>query len=208
MAGKKGKRLPSPKQLQLLRQLTLFQHDHGYCPSMQELGDMLGISKVTVYQHVRALERKGLLTRLPNRARSLHVVGDGHGGPGDQSSATLNLLGTIAAGSPIDVYEVPSQIDLDDLFSRPDRIYALKVEGDSMIDEQIRDGDYVIVEPRNEAQQGETVVAKLPSGEVTLKKFYRERGRYRLQPANPDHKPIYTRQLKIMGAVIGLLRKY
>lgn len=207
MVKSKPNRLPSPKQLELLRLITRLQRRHGYCPSLQELGEALGINKVTVYQHVRALERKGLLTRLRNRARSLQVVGDAAAAETPPAGG-LKLLGTIAAGSPIDVYEVPDHLDLDGFFTRPDRVYALKVEGDSMIDEQIRDGDYVVVEPREEAQAGETVVARLPAGEVTLKKFYPEKRRIRLQPANPDHKPIYAKHVEIMGVVIGLLRKY
>jgi len=206
MARDKRRRLPSPKQLQILRLLSEFQREHGYCASLQELADMLGISKVTVYQHVRALEQKGLLTRLRYRARSLQVVADG--AVPAVGSSKLKLLGTIAAGNPLDVYEVPNEIDLAEFFTKPDRLYALKVEGESMIDEHIRDGDYVIVEPRREARSGETVVARLSSGEVTLKKFYRERSRVRLQPANPKLKPIYARNVEILGVVIGLLRKY
>lgn len=202
---------PSPKQLEVLRLIKRFRRKHGYCPSMQEMGDLLGVSKVTIYQHVRALEQKGLLTRLRYRARSLQITGEDEAateGPSSKSRSRIRLLGDIAAGNPIDVYEVSSELDLQDFVAGADRVYALKVRGDSMIDEQIRDGDYVIVEPRATAEQGETVVARLPSGEVTLKKFYREKRRVRLQPANPQLKPIYTRQVEILGVVIGLMRKY
>jgi len=202
---------PSPKQMMVLRQLTRFQRAHGYCPSLQELADQLGLSKVTIHQHIGALERKGLLTRLPYRARSLQAVKDDDGtvkvlDPTEKSR--ISLLGHIAAGSPIDVYEAPSELDLRDFVAGSDRVFALKVQGDSMIDEQIRDGDYVVVEPGNAAQSGQTVVARLSSGEVTLKKFYREKGRIRLQPANPALKPLYVKEVEILGVVIGLLRKY
>jgi len=208
MTNKRKGQLPSPKQLELLNLMTQFQRDRGYCPSMDEMGQMLGVSKVTVYQHVRALERKGLITRLRHKARSIQVVADKAPAAAPKSGWSLPLMGNIAAGTPIEVYEVADAIDLEQFFAHPERIYALKVEGESMIDEQIRDGDYVVVEPRREATQGETVVARLPDGEITLKKFFREKGRVRLQPANANLKPIYTKQVDILGVVIGLLRKY
>lgn len=207
MAEKPVRRSPSPKQLELLRLLVRFQREHGYTPSLQELADQLGLTKVTVYQHVRALEKKGLVTRLRYKARSLQVAGD-HELFADLGSTKLRLLGTIAAGSPIDVYENPADLSFEEFFADPERIYALKVRGTSMIDDHIRDGDYVIVEPRQEPRQGETVVARLGSGEVTLKRFYKERDRVRLQPANPDIKPIYARDVEVLGVVIGLMRKY
>ncbi len=200
--------MPTPKQLEILKLLKRLQREHGYCPTLDELGEILGVTKVTVYQHVRALERKGFVTRLPHKARSLQVVNDARIPDKTAQSGRLQLRGTIAAGSPIDVYEVPEDIDVESFFADPDKVYALKVEGESMIDEHIRDGDYVIVEPRQQANSGETVVARLPSGEVTLKKFFREKRRIRLQPANAKLKPIYSKNVEILGVVIGLLRKY
>ena len=116
---------------------------------------------------------------------------------------TAGLCGEAGEGS-----EKTDKWDLDKFFQQRKGTYVLKVQGDSMIEEQIRDGDYVIVQPSKTARNGQTIVALLPNGETTLKKFYREKGRIRLQPANPDLKPIYTNKLQIQGVVIGILRKY
>jgi repressor LexA len=138
------------------------------------------------------------------RARSLEVdEGVLRGRP-----TALPLVGTIAAGRPIEALEVLETVDLNGLINTDAETFLLRVQGDSMIDEHIRDGDYVIVRRRSTAESGETVVALLPDGEATLKKFYRERGRIRLQPANPNLEPIHVKEVNIQGVVIGVLRKY
>jgi repressor LexA len=174
---------------------------------MQEIGDHLNLTKVTAYEHVVALERKGLVTRGPkHRARSLRVS-EGFQFPDESPSTRLPLVGRIAAGHPIEAIEDLDTIDLEDLFPASPDTFVLEVTGDSMIDEQIREGDYVICQKRNTARNGETVVALLEDGEATLKTFYREAGRVRLQPANPKYKPIYPRQIQIQGVVIGVIRR-
>jgi len=173
---------------------------------MQELADVLGVTKVTVFEHVGGLEKKGLLRRSKHRARSLELTSRVEFP--DDARSSMPLVGHIAAGAPIEAIENQETIGLEALFNAPEGVFALKVRGDSMIDEQIRDGDLVVVERRETARNGETVVALLDNDEATLKKFYREKGRIRLQPANPDFPPIYVDHLRIQGVVVGVLRTY
>lgn len=196
----------TPRQLEVLRFIRDFRNHHGYSPSMQEIGDHLQLTKVTVFEHIGALEKKGLLLRgAKHKARSLQV------NPKfqftDESPLRLELKGRIAAGHPIEAVEDREVLDLEELFNRPGDTFVLRVAGQSMIEEHIRDGDYVICTRRNTARNGETVVALLDTGEATLKKFYRESGRIRLQPANPDFQPIYVNDVQIQGVVIGVVRK-
>ncbi len=196
----------TPKQLRILTLIRDYQRKHGYSPTMQELADVLGVTKVTVFEHVSGLEKKGLLRRSRHRARSLELTS--RVAFPDESGSSLPLVGLIAAGSPIEAVENPEQVNLDELFSTRSGNFVLKVRGDSMIDEQIREGDLVVVERRNTARNGETVVALLEDGEATLKKYYREGGRIRLQPANPNFQPIYADNVTIQGVVIGVIRTY
>ncbi|HUT58190.1 MAG TPA: transcriptional repressor LexA [Phycisphaerae bacterium] len=197
---------PTPRQLEILRYIRDFTHRHGYSPTLQETGDHLGLTKVTVFEHVAALERKGLLSRgSRHKARSLRVRPE-FAFPED-ASGRIPLAGRIAAGQPIEAIEDRQALDLQSMFDRPGEVFALRVNGDSMIDEQIRDGDYVICHRRADVRDGETVVALLDNGEATLKKLYRQRGRARLQPANPAFKPIYADNVNVQGVVIGVVRR-
>jgi repressor LexA len=202
----------TPKQLKILQLIRDSRVTHGYSPTMQELADALGISKVTVFEHVEALIRKGALTREANKARSLSICNDALV-PDEAQPMRFPLVGKIAAGYPIEKYEQSDQLSLEEFFGP--RIgqkvgsYALQVDGDSMRDEGIMDGDYVIVERRDVARNGERVVALLPNGETTLKTFYKEPdGRIRLQPANDAFEPIIVNDCRIQGVVIGVLRRY
>jgi len=195
--------------------LTRRQHDivvfirdyvaeNDYAPTMQEIADHLGVSRPTVFEHIEALEARGALRRRPTLSRAIELAPELSGRP-----TALPLVGLIAAGSPIEAVEDTEILDLEELFrGRAGETFVLQVRGDSMIDEQIRDGDYVIVEKRSQARNGETVVALLDDGDATLKTFYREKGRIRLQPANEKMKPIYVKNCRIQGIVIGVLRKY
>ena len=202
----------TPKQLRILQLIRECREEHGYSPTMQELADALGVSKVTVFEHVGALERKGVLTREANKARSLSMA-DEVVLPGERRLEPFRLVGRIAAGHPIERLENEEPLALEEIFGprRGQRgtTFALQVDGDSMRDEGILDGDYVIVEQRQTALNGERVVALLPGGETTLKTFHREKdGSIRLQPANPDFKPIIVRECTIQGVVIGVMRRY
>jgi repressor LexA len=199
----------TPKQLHILTRIRDLRLARGYSPTMQELADELRVSKVTIFEHIEALIKKGALLRQPNKARSLEISPEVDL-PDEQRNSRLPLLGTIAAGLPIEAVEDRQFVDLEELFVPGGRseVFVLKVRGDSMIDEQIREGDLVVVEKRDSARNGQTVVALLESGEATLKKFYREQGHVRLQPANDKYEPIIVPDCKIQGIVIGVLRSY
>lgn len=215
----------TPKQLRVLRLVDRWRRTKGYSPTMQELADELGVSKVTVFEHVEALVKKNALERDPNKARSLTLLPevvlpeDDEEIPARQlqsatgGSLSFPLVGKVAAGYPIEKFEQSESIALEELFGprkgRSGTTFALQVDGMSMRDEGIFDGDYVLVDQRNSARNGERVVAMLPSGETTLKTFFREKdGRIRLQPANPDFAPIIVDDCVIQGVVTGVLRRY
>jgi repressor LexA len=202
----------TPRQLRIIELIRTSREAHGYSPTIQELADELGIAKVTVFEHIEALIRKGVLEREANKARSLSI-GAEVTLPHDRGRPVFPLVGRIAAGHPIEKFPIDEQLNLEEVFGprrgQRGNTFALQVEGDSMRDEGILDGDFVIVEQRPTARNGERVVALLPSGETTLKTFHRERdGRIRLQPANPEFEPIIVRQCTIQGVVIGVLRRY
>ncbi len=180
----------------------------GYAPTIEEIGEQFGLSSLaTVHKHLTNLQKKGLVKRDWNRSRGLELV------PTQVAvkAVELPLLGRVAAGSPIEAISASETIFVpEDMVGRRDT-YVLQVKGDSMIDEQIRDGDFVIVENRKTARDGEMVIALLDGDSATLKKLYREGGgMVRLQPANARLKPLYVDQdrLRIQGVVIGVLRKY
>ncbi|MBM4113281.1 MAG: transcriptional repressor LexA [Phycisphaerae bacterium] len=202
----------TPQQLKVFKLVRDWRSRHGLSPTMQELADELGISKVTVFEHVEALIEKGALRRDPNRARSLSIA-DGVTLPDEERTGAFPLVGRIAAGMPIERLEQSEELRLEEIFGprRGQRgtLFALQVEGMSMRDEGIFDGDYVIVEQRNHARNGERVVALLPNGETTLKSFFKERnGQIRLQPANPEFPPIMVDDCQIQGVIVGVLRRY
>jgi repressor LexA len=180
----------------------------GYAPTIEEIGGHFGLrSLATVHKHLTNLQRKGLIKREWNRSRALELV------PSQMAvrAVELPLLGRVAAGTPIEAIESAETVFVpEDMLGRGDT-YVLQVKGDSMIEEQIRDGDYVIVENRQEARDGEMVIALIDGENVTLKKLYREPGRrVRLQPANARLDPIYVDadRLQVQGVVIGVLRRY
>lgn len=196
----------TPKQLRVLTFIRDYSHARGYAPTMQELADEFGVSKVTVFEHISALQKKGFLRRARHKARSLRLSDD-ISFP-DERATRLPLVGRIAAGRPIEAVEEREVLDLEELFVKPNETFVLRVRGDSMIDDQIRDGDYVVVEKRQTARDGETVVALLDEGEATLKRFYRDRDGIRLQPANPSYQPIKVKDVTIQGVVVGVVRRF
>ena len=204
--SKKRRGSLTPKQLRVLTFIRDYTNVRGYAPTMQETADEFAVSKVTVFEHIGALQKKGYLTRSRHRARSLRLS-DGIAFP-DQRPTRLPLAGTIAAGRPIEAIEEREVLDLEELFVKPNETFVLRVRGDSMVDDQIRDGDYVVVEKRQTARDGETVVALLDNGDATLKRLYRDPDGFRLQPANPSYKPIKTKDLRVQGVVVGVVRKF
>src|SRR5271163_421548 len=183
------------RQKQLIDYLNDYISEHGYAPTLAEVGQYFGLSSLaTVHKH------------LHNHSRALEVAASEKGdGP-----RAIRLLGTVAAGAPIEAVENNETISVPDDFIRRDNTFCLRVKGDSMIEDGIRDGDYIIVEGRDSADNGETVVA-LIGNEATVKKFYRESdGQIRLQPANSAMQPIMVGEgdLAIRGVVVGLMRHY
>jgi len=195
------------RQREIYDFICRFVEDNGYSPSLEEIGAGFGLSSVaTVHKHVQHLVEKGFLRKAWNRSRSVEPV------EADAPDAVaLPLLGVVAAGQPIESVEVPESIDVPrELVPRRGESYVLRVRGDSMIDEQIRDGDYVVIESRSQARNGETVVALIRGVETTLKKLQRRGRKVILQPANPEMKPLEVPagQVQIQGVVRGLLRRY
>lgn len=198
----------TPRQIDILTLIRDYQRVNGCSPTMQELADQLGVTKVTIFEHVETLIAKGLLRRLPHKARSLELTSRVE--LPDERATRFPVVGYIAAGLPIEAVENRDTLDLEDFFSSRHGTFVLKVRGDSMIDEQIRDGDYVVCEQRSQPRRGETVVALLESGEATLKKYYKEGSKIKLQPANRAYKAIYVDadEIQIQGVVLGVLRAY
>jgi repressor LexA len=200
----------TPRQLDVVVAIRNYRHLNGYAPTMQELADQLGTSKVTIFEHVGALERKRVIRRDKHKARSLEIISEERL-PDENRSTKLPMLGNIAAGSPIEAIENREEIDLERMFQSRSGVYVLRVRGESMIEDHLCDGDYVVIERRENARNGEQVVALLDTGEATLKRFYREGGgKVRLQPANSGMQPrvVDADRCRIQGVVIGVLRSY
>jgi repressor LexA len=192
-----------------------FVQNNGYSPSFEEIGAAMGLSSLaTVHKHINNLETKKLLRRDYNRSRSIDVLPLPEGIPQHAratvvSSLELPLVGRIAAGRPIEQVETPETISLTD-FTRAKDVFVLQVTGESMQDEHIMDGDYVLVEKTASAREGEIVVALLNGSETTLKRLYHDGAQIRLQPSNAAMKPIMVpaESVQVQGRVVAVLRKY
>lgn len=197
----------TPRQKEVFDYLCRFTQAHGYAPTIAEIRAHFGLSSpASVHQLLSALVRDGLIRRVPHASRGIEIVSSASSG----QACEIPLLGVVAAGQPIeavlsrDIVCIPP-----DLLGRG-HTFALRVRGDSMIDEHIRDGDFVIVESRQTADNGQTVVALIDGSDATVKRFYREGNQVRLEPANPQYKPILVKsdRVNIQGVVIGVIRKY
>ncbi len=195
------------RQKEVLDFISGFVQRNGYSPSYEEIARGLSLkSLATVHKHVTNLQNKGLIARAHNRSRSLDVL------PPRSRTRTadrLPLMGRIAAGLPVETVENPESISLGDIIGNRE-VFALQVRGESMRDEHIVDGDYVLVERTSTARQGEIIVALVRGAETTLKRFYLEGSMVRLQPSNAEMNPIIVpaAQVAIQGRVLGILRKY
>ena len=189
------------------RQTEIYRYIHdkivhrGYGPTVREIGEHFHISSPNgVMCHLKALEKKGLIRRSPNKSRAIEltkeVIAEERG---------LPLVGQVAAGATQLAFEQTERIDFDQLFNRPD-LFVLRVAGDSMIEAQIADGDYVVLRRQTTAKPGDMVVARTEDGEATLKYWYPEKGRIRLQPANASMQPIYVQEAQVVGVVVGVVR--
>ena len=190
------------------REIYEYLKDHirsrGYAPSIAEIGKQFHLSSpATVHKHLAHLEEKGLIRKQQNLSRAIEII------PESGNTLSYHVLGEIAAGKPIEALDQSEVIDL--LPDAGDKdVFILRVKGNSMIEDHIQNGDYVIVERRNVAENGETVVALIDNDRVTLKRFYREGDRIRLQPSHPNMKPIFVREgdFAVQGVVISVLRKF
>ncbi|KKR73444.1 MAG: LexA repressor [Candidatus Woesebacteria bacterium GW2011_GWA2_40_7] len=182
---------------------------YGAAPTLREIADALGVTSLaTVHEHLTTMEEKGLIKRRPGRTRSIEIL--------DRrinftpQGVSVPVMGYIAAGSPIEPYTDPNATITipPDFTNSKKRIYVLQVRGESMIEDQIRDGDFVVVEQVESANNGDIVVALLDNGMATLKRFFKEATRVRLQPANSAMSPIFVKNVRIQGKVVGLIRRY
>src|SRR6201997_2796140 len=201
------------RQRELYDFISRFVAENGYSPSFEEIGEGMGLNSLaTVHKHISNLEKKGLLTRDYNRSRSIDLLppkGKLKQSMSVNTGVVLPLMRRIAAGQPIEAVQNPETISLAD-FVRSKEVFVLEVRGDSMQDEHILDGDYVLVEKSKTAHNGDIVVALVDSSDATLKRFFREGDNIRLQPSNVSMKPIIVpaAAVEVQGRVIGVLRKY
>jgi len=181
----------------------------GSAPTLKQIAEAIGVSSLaTVHEHLEALEQKGLIKRKQGKVRAIDLVQETEDFDGEALEAPI--LGFIAAGAPIEAYTDPNAtLSIPSTFiTGQKRVFVLQVRGESMIDEQIRDGDFVIIEQVESASNGEIVVALLDNGMATLKRFFKEATRIRLEPANAKMSPIFVKNVRIQGKVVGLIRKY
>jgi len=182
----------------MIRELII---KRGYGPTVREIGEHFGIKSPNgVMCHLRALERKGLITRSPNKSRAIELT---H--PADRNGHSLPMAGMVSAGPTTLAFEQNDRVDFSEMLFRDDR-FILQVSGDSMIDAHIADGDYVVVQKQETADTGQMVVAQTSDGEATLKYWYPEGNTIRLQPANSSMDPIYVKDAKVIGVAVGVVR--
>jgi len=207
----------TPRQLQLLNVITSSLDSRCYSPTIAELADELGISRSTVFEHIAEMRKKNLLRASQGRARSLRPtlraqkllsrIAAGISVGQDTRSKSIRLAGCVAAGSPLHAIENRDFLSLESYFAIDDNTFALEVRGDSMIDDNIHDGDYVVCQRRSVAESGQLVVAIVDNENATLKRFFKEDSRVRLDPANDQYEPIYSDNCRIEAVVVGLVRK-
>lgn len=197
----------TPRQKELYEFLVAYRARHGYAPTLEEIRDRFQLRSLgTVHRHLANLEEKGAIRRRWNYSRSIEIVAS----PTPGGAVELPLVGTVAAGRPIEALEQDDTLSVPETFVGRGPTFVLRVRGESMIGEGIRDGDFLVVEERVTAEDGETVIALL-GGEATVKRFLRGRGEeVRLLPANPSMEPIVARadEVTIRGVVVAVLRKY
>jgi len=197
------------RQKQILEFISQYIQKFGYSPTLQQIAEAIGVNSLaTVHEHLQALAKKGLIRRYKGAVRGLEIIAKTN----NQLVAGLELpvLGFIAAGQPIEPHTDPnaSLMISPSLISGQKPAFVLQVKGESMIEDGILDGDYVVIEQQEEAKNGDIVVALLDNGLATLKRFFREATRIRLEPANAKMAPIFSRKVKIQGKVVGVVRRF
>lgn len=204
MVDSNGTKRPAltPRQREIYEFLKDKIVNRGYGPTVREIGTHFEIKSPNgVMCHLKALEKKGLITRESHMSRAIQLTDS------PQKRMSLPLAGQIVAGQPVEAVEDVDRVDFANLFDTDDH-FCLKVKGDSMIEDSIAEGDYVIVKKKSEARNGEIVVALVEGQDATLKRFYREGSRFRLEPANSTMEPIYADEVDVLGVVVGVVRRY
>lgn len=202
-----------PRERQLLDFITQFIQRYGYAPTLKEIGDSMGIhSPATVHEHIDRLRIKGFIKKLDGTARGLEIMKDNYRSPhaGNEGAIELPVLGFIAAGSPLEPYTDPNYyVSVAPSMVSPGKPhYILRVKGNSMIEDGILDGDFVVIQHQQDAKNGDIVVALLPNGLATLKRIFFEKDRIKLVPANSQMSPIIATHVKIQGLCVGLIRRF
>ena len=193
------------RQKEVLDFIRKYLSKNGYAPTFSEIAKEFGFnSKGTVYKHIKALCEKGLIQHEWNRTRAIEILDENSGFP------TVPVLGSVAAGKPIEAVVLPESISIPPTFMKRGKHFILKVNGNSMIDEHIADGDFIILRERDNAQNGETVVALIDGTEATVKKYYNKSGKVELHPANNEVETLILDpdRIQIQGVVVGVMRKY
>ena len=194
----------TPRQREIYNFIRSKIQGRGYGPTVREIGLHFEIKSPNgVMCHLKALQKKGLIHREPNMSRAIQLLED----PVSAHHMGLKLVGRIAAGQPIEAVEQHEELTFSD-WTEPGDKFALKVTGDSMIEEHIADGDFVILRRQEQARDGQIVAVRDEDGEATLKKFYRDKNRIRLEPANKTMKPIFRDRVNVLGVLVGVVRKY
>ena len=194
----------TPRQREIYNFIRSKIQGRGYGPTVREIGLHFEIKSPNgVMCHLKALQKKGLIHREPNMSRAIQLLED----PVSAHQMGLKLVGRIAAGQPIEAIEQHEELTFSD-WTEPGDKFALRVTGDSMIEEHIADGDFVILRRQEQARDGQIVAVRDEDGEATLKKFYRDKNRIRLEPANKTMKPIYRDRVNVLGVLVGVVRKY
>lgn len=198
------------RQKEILEFITQYINKTGFSPTLKQIADSIGVSSLaTVHEHLKVLEKKGIIKRKKGLNKGIKIEEEWNILK-SKEGIELPILGFIAAGQPIEPFSDPNATLTvpPEMVSGKRRSYVLQVKGNSMVEEGILDGDFVIIEQQEEANNGEIVVALLDNGFATLKKYYKEATRIRLEPANSSYPPIYVKNVKIQGKLVGLIRKY
>ena len=196
------------RQREIYDYLAEFIEHNGYAPSLEEIAARFRLSSVaTVHEHLENLESKGAVRRDPHKSRAIELTQPADG-RGRSAAVELPLLGRVAAGQPLEAISEHETLAVPEAMLGRGETFVLRVAGDSMIDEHIADGDFVIIRRAEQARDGQIVAVRDDDGEATLKRLYRERNRVRLEPANKTMKPIYRARVDILGVLVGVVRKY
>ncbi len=194
----------TPRQREIYDFIRSKIQGRGYGPTVREIGLQFDIKSPNgVMCHLKALQKKGLIHREPNMSRAIQLLTD----PTSSRPSGLKLVGRIAAGQPIEAIEQDEELVFTEWEGTDDK-FALRVTGTSMIEEHIADGDFVVIKRQEQARDGQIVAVRDEDGEATLKRFFKERNRVRLEPANKTMKPIYRDRVDILGVLVGVVRKY